>query len=124
MLHDGAIRFLAQAAAATADKDFAKKSLNLNKAIQIIDHLWGSLDHEKGGEIAGNLSTIFAYMHKRLIFANFNDDVVAMEEVISHVRGLRESWAALDAQSKPAKATIKPQAQGGAAAREHLALAA
>jgi flagellar secretion chaperone FliS len=124
MLHDGAIRFLAQAASATKQKDYTKKSLNLNKAIAIIDHLWSSLDLEKGGEIASNLASIFAYAHKRLILANFNDDADAMEEIIQHIRSLRESWAIVDAQSKTTLSVANQPKDGADPMREQLAMAA
>ncbi len=106
MLHDGAVRFLAQAATATSQKDSEKKSESLNKAIAIVDHLWDTLDKEQGGEIAENLERIYQFMHTQLVWANANDDVKIMKQVMVHLRDIRESWAAVDTQLKTSK--VKP----------------
>jgi flagellar protein FliS len=92
MLHDGAIRFLAQAASAIKNEDYYNKAVLFNKTNKIISQLWGSLDHERGGEIASNLAGIYAYVTRRLNEANVSNDTGAIKEVMSLLREIRDGW--------------------------------
>jgi flagellar protein FliS len=96
MLHDGAIRFLQQAIAAMDKKDYYGKSVNLNKALAIIVHLWASVNEGEGNEIGANLIRIFQYMHTRLLQANVDNDPAPMQEAIAHLRTFREAWNKVD----------------------------
>ncbi len=109
MLHDGAIRFLAQAALAISNKDYPEKGVNFEKVANIVLHLWGTLDKERGGELAGNLDNIYAYMQRRLMQANLNDDLEIIKELMQHLRALRSSWAQVDAETKERRAREEPQ---------------
>ncbi len=113
MLHDGAIRFLAQSAVAVKKKDYETKSINLNKAIAIVDHLWGTLDMERGGEIAENLERIFLYLRGRLLEFNVSDDLSIIKEVMQHLREIRSAWAIVDSQTKTVRtATANAPCEG------------
>jgi flagellar protein FliS len=112
MLHDGTIRHLAKAAEAISKRDYNAKAEAFNKALKIIEHLWGTLDKEKGGEIAQNLEKTYAYLHARLMESNLRDDFKPLKEVMNHLRGLRESWAAVEKKLKQEKPTaLKTEAE-------------
>jgi flagellar protein FliS len=106
MLHDGAIRFLTLAAAGIREKDFNKKGVNINKALSIIDHLWGTLDHKPNAELAGNLERLYVYLRGRLVVANAKNDLEIISEMIAHLREIRSAWNTVDeeicAQKEPA----------------------
>ena len=61
---------LAKAKGAIERKDIVKRTEQISKATSIVMELKGSLDLEKGGEIAANLDSLYAYMTRRLIEAN------------------------------------------------------
>jgi flagellar protein FliS len=112
MLHDGAIRNLAKAANALAKRDYSTKAEAFGKVFKIVEHLWGTLDKENGGDVAENLEQIYSYIHARLMHANLRDDFGPLKEVMHHLRGLRESWAEVDSKLKKERPTTikKPYA--------------
>ena len=52
-----------------------------------------SLNKEKGGEIAENLSRLYFYCNSRLLMANLKLDVEAIEQVVNILKGLRSAYA-------------------------------
>ncbi len=91
MCYDGAINFLKKAAKAQEDKDEPARIRCLNKAQNILWELLNSLNFE-AGEIAYNLDSLYNYMIRRVVDAEFNKSTEAMEEVISYLQELKESW--------------------------------
>jgi flagellar protein FliS len=92
LLYDGAIRFMMITKMAIAEKDIQKRYDNALKARNIISHLQETLDMEKGGEIATNLDNIYTYLLRQFPEVDKNSDE-AVEEVLKHLKILRESWA-------------------------------
>ena len=70
MLMDGGLSRMAQARGAMERGDVAQKVLLIDKALGIIGGLRGGLDQQNGGELAGNLDRLYAYMSARLCEAN------------------------------------------------------
>lgn len=109
MLHDGVIRFLRQALAGMEKKDYYMKGSNLNKALDIIFHLWSSLDTTPGNEIAENMSSLFQYMRNILVMGNAKNDPAPFLEVIGYFRTFRDAWEEVerkggdDSRKKPAQ---------------------
>ncbi|MGB4006903.1 MAG: flagellar export chaperone FliS, partial [Halanaerobiales bacterium] len=64
----------------------------LKKTGDIISELMVSLDMEQGGEIARNLYNLYDYMNRRLIQANIRKDPGLVDEVITLLTSLKESW--------------------------------
>ena len=92
MLLEGALKKIAIASGATGRGDVAQKGSSLSGAIRIIDSLRASLDMEKGGEIADNLTALYSYMEGRLLEANQKSDVTIMAEVSSLLTEIKSSW--------------------------------
>lgn len=92
LLYDGAIRFMMITKMAITEKDIQKRFDNSVKARNIISHLQETLDMEKGGEIAQNLDNIYNYLLKQFPEIDKNN-LEAVEEVMKHLKILRESWA-------------------------------
>ncbi|MBW2343008.1 MAG: flagellar export chaperone FliS [Deltaproteobacteria bacterium] len=74
------------------DKDYEGKATVIKKAQDIINELMCSLDFEKGGSIAGNLESLYNYMTRRIIYADVNRDVGAIDEVIGMFNELKSAW--------------------------------
>ena len=97
MLYDGALLSLSSARMAMENRDIAAKGQAISKTIDIISNgLRVSVDEKAGGEIAGNLISLYDYMIRRLLHANLRNDMAALDEVIGHLEGLRESWKAIE----------------------------
>jgi len=93
MLYDGAILALASARAAIEQGDVPTRGQRISKAIEIIsDGLKSSLDHQAGGELADRLAALYDYMCGRLIYANANANVPAIDEVVALLTELKSAW--------------------------------
>ncbi len=92
MLIDGALARLAQAKGHMSAKSTAQKGEDIGMAISIIGGLRDSLDHDKGGEIVGNLDSLYEYMTNRLIESNINNDISIVEEVHDLLMEIKFAW--------------------------------
>lgn len=106
LLFEGAGERIRRAEAFLAQGDQAMKGKAIGEACAIIGHLNGSLDHEAGGEIAGNLSALYDYVIQRLTEANLNNDVAALQESLSLMGEIESAWNAIpsDQRQRPAVA--------------------
>ncbi|HEX3624950.1 MAG TPA: flagellar export chaperone FliS [Verrucomicrobiae bacterium] len=66
---------------------------NLRHAVDIIRLLNNSLDLEQGGELAGTLRNLYRYFEDRLLKSNLQKRRDGVDEVIMHLKPLRDSWA-------------------------------
>lgn len=95
MLLDGMLEKLAKASGAIQRGDISMQGSAISSAIRIVDALRASLDHEKGGELAGNLGAMYDYMEKRLIEANLKSNVKIIDEVTSLIDQIKFGWDAI-----------------------------
>jgi len=92
MCYEGAIDSLKLAKENVKEKDYEKKAKAITKAQEIIDELLCSLDLEKGGVIASNLSGLYNYMLRRILHGDVNRDMGAIDEVIGMLSELLSAW--------------------------------
>jgi flagellar protein FliS len=95
MLYDKAVLSLKAAVQAIHKDKIEVRWKNSHRAREIINHLFMTLDLEKGGEIASNLEALYAYMLQRLLDVDVKNDARAAEEVIELLEPLRASWSEL-----------------------------
>jgi flagellar protein FliS len=94
MCYDGAINFIMQAIKAHEDKNHAVMNELLTKAQNVLWELINGLNFE-AGEIAYNLESLYNYMIRRLIDAQYHHTVEPANEVIGYLKELREAWQAI-----------------------------
>ena len=115
MLFDGARAAVSSAKAHLSSRDIGAKCKSISQAIAIIDGgLKASLDLNVGGDLAKNLSDLYAYMTQRLLHANLKNDPAALEEVSRLLEQLGSAWAALAATPATAKPDAMPQPRSAA----------
>ena len=96
MLFDGALRAIDTALIQMKDADLEGKGRSIGKAIDIVGSgLATSLDLERGGDIAANLSSLYAYIVQRLSEANLANDSDRLDEARRLLAQLRDSWVAI-----------------------------
>jgi flagellar secretion chaperone FliS len=96
LLYEGAIRFVQQ-----AQQSFAHPGLRghaLGRAHRIVSELLAALDHEKGGEIAQNLSRLYDYVLDVLIRANVEGNASGLDSVVQVLRELLEGFRGIERQ--------------------------
>lgn len=101
MCYERAIQLLGQAKDHIREKEVAKKALKVKKVLDIISELQGSLDIEKGGEIATNLDSLYSYMTKRLLVGDIRKDETAYDEAIRILSELNEAWHSIQNEQEP-----------------------
>ena len=117
MLYERAISSLREAIAAIEAGDIEGRWKANNRAMEIITHLWSTLNTDDGGDIAQNLQRLFPFMTTRLTQVDLQNDPAPAEEVIQLLIPLRDAWQALasNAAEQPASgATAAPAAPGPA----------
>jgi flagellar protein FliS len=72
--------------------DVVAKGTAIAKASRLIGQLNGSLDMERGGQIADNLRALYVYMLSRLILANLTNDTEIVAEVMKLLREIKAGW--------------------------------
>jgi flagellar secretion chaperone FliS len=92
MLYDGAIKFLNTALENLPDKKYDIVNTNILKSQDIITELMLSLNMDGGGEIAQNLFSLYVYFKKRLIDSNIKKEPDGINEVLKHLKDLRDAW--------------------------------
>lgn len=92
MLYAGAVDRLAMARGSLQRGDIAAKLQQIGATIAIVDHLRLCVDRAAGGELAARLDALYDYMVRRLLKANVDNDVVALDEVTDLLRTLKSAW--------------------------------
>jgi flagellar protein FliS len=97
MLYDAALKFLHQAKERIAEKNYAQKGILISKALDILSELQGSLNVNKGGDLAERLQKLYFFCSSRLLTANLKMDVTKIDEVMGILSGLREAFVEANA---------------------------
>lgn len=65
----------------------------LAKSREILIHLLATLDREQGGEIAANLSGLYAWMVNELVHVSRKPGVARVDQVLRSAQNLRDGFA-------------------------------
>jgi flagellar secretion chaperone FliS len=103
MLMDGALDRLGSARGCIERKDLVEKAALLHRVGAIVDELRNSLDHSAGGSIAANLDRLYEYMTRRVLTANLNNDLSAIDETVRLLREIRNAWGAIPPAARARK---------------------
>ena len=90
MLYEGAIKFGNLAIKAIEDNDIEKAYRNIVKVQNIIAEFRNTLDFKY--PVAKDFDRVYEYLERRLIEANMTKDKEIMEEVVKHIRSMRDTW--------------------------------
>lgn len=95
MLLDGLVDRINQARGHILHKDVPAKGQAFGKAIGIINALRESLDHQVEPTLTGRLDALYDYITRRLLHAQLNDDLRALDECERLIAPIREAWHAI-----------------------------
>lgn len=96
MLFDGAQAAISSARLHMQDGNRAAKGAAISKAIDIVNNgLAAALDHDRGGDIAGNLGQLYDYIARLLLQANLRDDVAQLDQASSLLDNIGSGWREL-----------------------------
>jgi flagellar protein FliS len=109
MLYDGAIKFGNIAIVAIENKDPAKAHENIVKVEKIIQNFRDTLD--KKYPVWEDFENVYVYLLRRCHEANVAKDAAIMEEVLTHLRSMRDNWKEVMKAAAADKSNPKAQAK-------------
>ena len=98
MLYDGAIKFCNLAINAVEEGQIEMANTNIKKVEAIIAEFRATLNFKY--PVAKDFDNVYEYLGRRLLEANLHKDKAIPEEVLSHLRVMRETWTEVMKQSK------------------------
>ncbi len=90
MLYEGAIKFCNIAIMGVEEHDIEKAHNNIVKVQRIINEFQATLNHKY--EVAKDFDAVYSYLYQRLLEANIHKDKEILEEVLGHLRTMRDTW--------------------------------
>lgn len=90
LLYEGAIKFCNFAITAIEEKDIQKAHVNIVKVEKIIEEFQSTLNRKY--PIAEDFDNVYKYLHQRLVEANVSKDAEILQEVLGHLRTMRDTW--------------------------------
>lgn len=90
MLYEGAVKFCNIAILAIENKDVEKAHNNIMKVEHIIEEFQITLDHKY--PVWEDFNNVYEYLLNRLRDANMKKDKEILEEVLGHLRTMRDTW--------------------------------
>ncbi len=90
MCYDGALGAIARAQHPEATPETINRETQ--RAQDIVTELLLGLDHERGGQIAAGLASLYRYCLEQLLAANIRKDPALLDAVVDVLAPLREAW--------------------------------
>lgn len=125
MLYDGAIRFASQAREAIEKREIENSFNLLTRAQNIVREMESGLRHEVAPEICGQMASLYRFVFSKLVDANVNKDVQAVDDALKVLRHQRDTWAILADKVQKAQSDESPvtqQAEGVETPQDSISL--
>ena len=90
MLYEGAIKFCNIAIVGIEQGNIQKAHDNIMKTQKIVEEFQITLDRKY--EVAKDFDAVYNYLIMRLREANMEKDAAILEEVLKHLRTMRDAW--------------------------------
>ncbi|MDE6888252.1 MAG: flagellar export chaperone FliS [Eubacterium sp.] len=90
MLYDGAIKFCNIAIAAIEKNNVQNAHINIVKVERIIEEFQSTLNYKY--PVAKDFNNVYEYLQECLVQANIKKDKERLEEVLKHLRTMRDTW--------------------------------
>lgn len=99
MLFDGAQSSIRAARLHMLNGEVVEKGKAISRVVDIVnDGLRAALDHDQGGELAGNLELIYDYVVRQLLEANLRNDVARLDQAASLLDEIGSAWREIGQQ--------------------------
>ena len=85
-----AIKFCNIAIMAVEKEDIQQAHTNIRKVERIIEEFQSTLDDKY--PVSKDFNNVYTYLHRRLVEANIKKDKEILEEVLEHLRTMRDAW--------------------------------
>ena len=100
-LYEQAIEDLRQAVLLIETGEIEARTRKINHALTVIGQLQGSLDMERGGEVARNLERFYTVIRAGLVEAQMKQSARILEQQISQLVLVYEAWLEVERAASP-----------------------
>lgn len=111
ILYDVLVRDLKRAMEAIHACDIDKRSAELKHALLVLQQLEGSLDMEKGGEAARNLSSFYSVVRCKIMEAQVKSSSEILDRQIELLLDVRKAWQQVDPGQTASAASVNATPQ-------------
>lgn len=108
-LYEQAIDDLRRALLALEKNDIETRTREIDHALRVIGQLQGSLDKERGAEVASNLDVFYNLVRAGLVEAQFQQSASILERQISHLSLVHEAWLEVERVTQSSFPQTQPQ---------------
>ncbi len=92
------------------DNELESGHKSLDKARKILTHLYTTLDMDKGGDIATQLSKLYAFIINQINIVEATKDISQIDDIITIMDNLRQGWISIrEQQSEENKINSRPE---------------
>ena len=95
MLYDGAIRYALQARDAILREDYETSFDRLTRAQNIVSEMQSALNYDINRELCERVASVYGFLYHKLVDANVQRDVNAIDDALKVLRIERETWQLL-----------------------------
>lgn len=96
ILYEEVLRTLRRAQRDIQQKDIEGRTLALSHALDIVGHLQSTLDFERGGEVANNLSRFYNVVRAKILEANIHGNSEILEMLSKEFSLFINTWQQVD----------------------------
>lgn len=96
MLYEQAVQDLQRALEAMKENNVERRAAEIDHAMRVLGQLQGTLDKERGGEIARNLERFYELARASMITAQAQSSPEILRRRIADLLELREAWIEVD----------------------------
>ena len=99
LLYGGAITALMRAISAIETNNIEKRVSELNKVLDILAELQGTLDFDKGGAVAQQLEKFYVVTRSQVLEASIKSSKPILEGLVKHMTGIKETWQQVERET-------------------------
>jgi flagellar protein FliS len=100
LLYGTIVASLLRAQEAVKQGNIEKRVGEINHVLAVIGQLQGTLDRERGGEVAASLDSFYNVMRARVLEASIKSSKEILGELVQHFTSLREAWQQVERESQ------------------------
>lgn len=115
LLYEQLVEDVRRALKAAEQRDAEICTLEIDHALEVINHLQGRLDMERGGDVARNLECFYDLLRVSLLQANIQSSCEVLRKQLDNLLTLREAWLEVERVEAVRTASPVPTAAPAAA---------
>jgi flagellar protein FliS len=92
LLYGTIVACLLRAIEAVKQNNVEKRVKEVNHVLAVIGQLQGTLDHQRGGDVAVQLERFYTVMRARVLEGSMKASKEILGELVKHFTSLKEAW--------------------------------